>query len=436
MTPVFQWLFESLDERLRLRKPGRKAANHVFPTHWSFLLGEVALFSFVILVATGIFLTMFYRPSIEPVVYDGGLALYAGRTMPEAFASIVRLSHDVPGGLLFRRIHLGAAFAFVGVAVVHLLRVLLTGAFRRPREVNYHVGVVLLVLAMATAYTGQNLRYDVMAGTSLRVGYAFLETIPLVGHRVAYWVFGGPFGGPDLIPRFFVLHVLLLPGLIALAITLHVGMVVRQGHTQFPRRGVDDNRFVVGKPMWPHQFASSTSLLLFTGGLLAAFAVLVPWADVTLHGPFRPGQASNASQPDLWLLWVEGALRLLPAIEWHVAGITIHQVFISGVILPLAIITALFAYPFIDRRLAPFDGEVHALQRPAEVPARTAIVLAATTFLAVLTVAAGQDVIARVLRVPVESVIWTLRVALVAGPLAVAALVWWWPPRLRREGKL
>jgi ubiquinol-cytochrome c reductase cytochrome b subunit len=420
VTPLFAWLFRTLDERLRLRKPAREVASHIFPHHWSFLFGEVALFSFVLLVLTGLFLTMFYRPSIDPVVYSGAYELYRGRELPEAYASILRLSHDVPGGLLFRRMHLGAAYLFVGAAVAHLLRVLLTGAFRRPREVNYHLGTLLLVIAFAAAYTGQNLRYDVMAGTSLRIGYAFLETFPFIGWRLAYWVFGGPFPGTLAVPRFFVLHILVFPSLIAAIVVVHLLIVGRQGHTQFAHPRVDGQRYIVGKPLWPYQFALSTSLVLVIGGTLTAFAVLVPWSDVDLHGPYRPGQASNASQPDYWLFWVEGALRLWPPIEWDLPGVTIHGVFLSGVVLPLLIIGALVAYPFIDRRFSAVAGDCNVLQRPLEVPGRAAVVFGAVTFLTVLQIAAGLDIIARVLQVPVEWVIWTLRIAALAGPAGAA----------------
>jgi ubiquinol-cytochrome c reductase cytochrome b subunit len=434
VTPLFAWLLRTLDDRLGLRKPGRKVANKVFPDHWSFLLGEVTLFAFVILVLTGVFLTMFYRASMDPVVYDGTASLYAGRELPEAYASILRLSYDVPGGLLFRRIHLGAAYVFVAAAVAHLLRVLLTGAFRRPREVNYHVGVVLLVLAIATAYTGQNLRFDLLSGTSLRIAYAFLETVPLIGQNLVYAIFGGEFPG-EVVPRFFVLHVLLLPGMLIALISLHLAIVARQRHTQFARPGIDDQRFVAGKPLWPHQFATSASLMLVVGGMITAFAVLIPWADVLLHGPFRAASVSNASWPDFWLFWVQGALTLVPAFEWDLPGVTVHNVFVSGVILPLAIIGALAAFPFVDRRLTRFDEHIHLAQRPLEVPARAALVAAGVTFVVLLSIGAANPVLARILRVPVETVIVTLRVGVLAGPVAVGLLVYLFGRRANRVGE-
>ncbi|HUG83081.1 MAG TPA: cytochrome b, partial [Euzebya sp.] len=310
MTPLFGKLFDQLDERLRLRTDARTAANKVFPSNWSFLLGEVALFSLVILVLTGTFLTFFYRPNVEAVTYVGSNPVFAGRTLPAAFESIVRLSSDVNGGLLFRRLHRGASHLFIATVVLHMLRIMLTGAFRRPREVNYFVGIGLLTLAFGAGFTGYSLPYDSLAGTGIRIAYSELLSLPLIGDRVAFWIFGGAFPAGDVIPRFFVLHVMVLPAALLGTVGLHLFIVYRQKHTQFPRMGVDGHTLVLGKPLWPLQFAESTTLFLWTGGLLAATAVLIPWSDVSLLGPYVPGEVGNNAQPDWFLFWLEGALRI------------------------------------------------------------------------------------------------------------------------------
>lgn len=423
MTPIFATLLDRVDERIALRKAGRTVANYVFPRHWSFLLGEVAMFSFGFLVLTGLFLTMFYRPSIEPVTYTGEAVLYQGRELPAAFESIVRLSHDVPGGLFIRRIHRAAAQVFVGVIVLHLLRVLWTGAFRKPRDLNYHVGVVLLLLVLATGYSGHNLPFDVLSGTSLRILYSFLLAVPFVGESVAQFAFGGEFPTGQIIPRLFIFHVLVLPVLIAGGILTHVALVVRQTHTQVPRPGVDAARTEIGTPLWPNQFGQSASLAIALAGLLALAAVAVPWSDVDLHGPYLIAQASNASQPDWYLFWVEGALRLYPASELHVLGTVIAGPFVAGVLFPLLLMIALLAYPSIERRVTgDVVHEHHALQRGLDVPFRAGFVAGLFTFLLVLNVAAGHDVVARLTRLPIETVTWLLRALLVLGPLTVAAL--------------
>lgn len=423
MTPLFAWLFDVLDERLRVRGPARSTLQKVFPHHWSFLLGEVALFAFILLVATGIFLTMFYAPSVDPVTYQGSLEVYTGEELPAAFESILRLSYDVPGGLLFRRLHRGAAYLFIGGIAAHLLRILLTGAFRRPREVNYLLGVALLILALALAGTGQSLPYDVVEGAALRIVYSFLLGIPLVGEQVGFWVFGGEFFG-DAIPRFYVLHILILPGVFAALLSAHLLLVVRQRHTQFPREDIDGQRQVVGTPMWPSQFATSTALAVGMTAVLAAFASLVPWSDVALHGPAQPGHVASGAHPDIWLFWLEGALVLYPPWEWQpVAGVVISGAFIAGILLPAAVFAALAAYPFIDRRIVPVHGDVHVLQTPTDVPLRAALVVGLVAFLGVLSLAGIADKLALGLGVAVEHLIVALRVALLTLPVLAGAAV-------------
>lgn len=420
MTPLFGRLFDALDARLGTTVVLRHAANKVFPKHWSFLLGEVAVIAFGVLVLTGIFLTMFYRASTDPVTYTGSAELFTGRELPASFESVVRLTHDVPGGLLFRRIHRVAAHVFVIAILLHLLRVILTGAFRRPRELNYHLGILMLFLAVASAYSGHNLIFDVLAGTSLRILYSFLLSVPFVGEAVAQWVFAGEFPTGDFIPRLYIAHVLVLPGLTALAIGLHLTMLVRQTHTQFSRPGIDDRTTVVGEPAWPGQAAKSLTLALAVVGLVAAFAVLVPWSDVDLHGPYIVAQATNASQPDWFLFWVEGALRLYPGWDPTILGVTFSAALVSGVLLPLLLMTMLFAYPWLERTVVglprdPFDH--HELQGPLDVPFRVGFVTAVFTVLLVLTASAGHDVVARNFRMPIETVTWVLRIAVLVLPV-------------------
>lgn len=435
MTPLFALLFERLDERLQLRTPGRKAANKVFPHNWSFLLGEVALFSFVVLVLTGIFLTMFYRPSTDPVTYTGTAEAFAGRELPAAFASIVNLSHDVTGGLLFRRIHRAASYVFVATVVLHLVRVLLTGAFRRPREVNYHVGLVLLLLALALGFTGYSLPYDSLAGTGIRIAYSELLSVPLVGSHLAFWIFGGEFPTGDLIPRFFVFHVLVLPGLLVGGLAVHLTLVTRQRHTQFPRPGVDGHRWIHGKPLWPSQFADSATLMLWVGGVLALSAVLVPWADISLLGPYQPGEVGNTAQPDWYLFWVEGALRVFPALEVDLPGLTLSGSFVAGALVPTALILALVVYPFVERRVYGLEGEWHVLQNPMDIPLRAGFVVGFFSFVLLLSAAATNDVLSRLWGIPIETLTRAFRVACLALPPALAAaFVMWSRARLRRQG--
>ena len=434
MTPIFAWLFDTLDERLRLRDPGRKAANKVFPHHWSFLLGEVALFALVILVATGIFLTMFYRPSTEPSIYHGANQLYAGREMPAAFESILRLSHDVPGGLLFRRIHRGASHLFIAATVLHALRILLTGAFRKPREINYLLGIGLLTFAFAAGFTGYSLPFDSLAGTGIRIAYSELLSFPLIGDRLAFWIFGGDFPTGDVIPRFFVFHVLVLPAIIIGTVSVHLLLVVRQRHTQFPKRGIDGHRFIVGKPLWPAQFAESMTLGLWLAGLLVAAAVVIPWSDVSLLGPYVPGEVGNNAQPDWFLFWVDGVLRIFPPLEWRFLGLVISGPFVAGIAIPGIVFTGLALYPWLEARRYGLSGEWHVLQNPMEIPMRVGMVIGVFSFVTISTAAATNDILSRITGIPIETVLVFFRVCAVVIPLGLGfGLAWLSRRSLRRR---
>jgi ubiquinol-cytochrome c reductase cytochrome b subunit len=425
-----------LDSRLALRADARKVANKVFPSNWSFLLGEVAVFALVILVLTGTFLTFFYRPNVELVTYTGSDPIFAGRQLPAAFESIVRLSSDVNGGLLFRRLHRGASHLFIATVVLHMLRILLTGAFRRPREVNYFVGIGLLTLAFGAGFTGYSLPYDSLAGTGIRIAYTQLLSLPLIGDRVAFWVFGGAFPTGDVIPRFFVLHVMLLPAAIIGAVGLHLFIVYRQKHTQFPRLGVDGHTLVLGKPLWPSQFVESTTLFLWTGGLVAAAAVLIPWSDVTLLGPYVPGEVGNNAQPDWFLFWLEGALRIFPPIEFGIPDIiVISGPFVAGIVLPGLIFTFLGLYPFIEKRVYGLEGEWHVLQNPLEIPLRAATMLGVFSALLVLSAAATNDILSRMFGIPVEVITWMFRIGVIVVPVGLGfAIARYARRRLERRG--
>ncbi len=424
MTPLFALLFDTLDDRLRLKGVTRKTADKVFPHHWSFLLGEVSLISFLILVATGTYLTLFYQASTAPVVYDGSFELYQGATLPAAFESIIRLSSDVPGGLLFRRLHRGASHLFIASTVLHMLRVLFTGAFRQPRELNYLIGVVLLTLTFAAGFTGYSLPYDSLAGTGIRIAYSSLLALPIVGDVLAFLIFGGPFPTGDVIPRFFVIHVMLLPGLTFGLIGLHLAMIARQRHTQFPRRGVDGHAWVMGKPLWPAQFAESTTLVLWLGGLLAAAAVLVPWSDVALLGPYVPGEVGNNAQPDWFMFWLDGMLRMFPAFEIDFGIGNFNGLFVAGVLLPGLIFTSLALYPFLERRVYGLTGDWHVLQNPLDIPLRASYGLGTFSAVLLFSAAATSDILSRLTGFPIEGVLWFFRITSVAVPPILALLIY------------
>ncbi|MFL6172722.1 MAG: cytochrome b N-terminal domain-containing protein, partial [Marmoricola sp.] len=128
------------DERLGIATATKKQIRKVFPDHWSFMLGEIALWSFVILLLTGVFLTLWFKPSMGEVVYNGSYDQLRGIPMSEAYESTLHISFDVRAGLLMRQMHHWAAMLFIAAMLVHMMRVFLTGAFRKPRELNWIIG--------------------------------------------------------------------------------------------------------------------------------------------------------------------------------------------------------------------------------------------------------------------------------------------------------
>ena len=405
-----------LDARLGLAGWARSGLRKIFPDHWSFLLGEVALFCFIILLATGIFLTLFYVPDATPVVYDGSFKPLQGREVSAAYKSVIDLSFEVRAGLLIRQIHHWAALVFVAAIVVHMSRVFFTGAFRRPREINWLIGVGLLILALAMGLTGYSLPDDLLSGTGLRIVYSVAMSIPFIGPYLAFLLFGGEFPGEAIISRLFVFHVLLLPGALIGLITLHLAILWRQTHTQFAGAGRSE-RNVVGKRFWPAQVFKSTGLALLTAAVLAFMGGLIQINPVWTYGPFDPTTVSAPAQPDWYVGWLDGALRLFPPIEITLLGVTIPSPFIPGVLLPGAAFLIITLWPFIEAYVTDDEREHHLLDRPRDAPLRTALGVAALLVFAVLTIAAGNDVLSVIFGVPVEATTRVLQIAVFAAPV-------------------
>ncbi|MYX74960.1 ubiquinol-cytochrome c reductase cytochrome b subunit [Streptomyces sp. SID3915] len=408
----------ALDARLPLAEAGRALLRKAFPDHWSFLLGELALYSFLVLLLTGVHLTMFFEPSMNEVVYDGSHGPLRGLRMSEAYASTLRISFDVRGGLLVRQIHHWSALVFVASIGAHLLRVFLTGAFRRPRELNWAVGVTMFLLALLEGFAGYSLPDDLLSGTGLRTAQGIMLSVPVVGSYLSFFVFGGEFPADDIVSRLYPVHILLVPGLLLGLISLHLLLVVHLKHTQWAAPG-RTGRNVVGKPFHPQYTAKSGGLFFLVFGVLTLLAAVAQINPVWDYGPYRPDQVSTGSQPDWYVGFLEGALRLMPGVETRLWGHTlIWNPLVPGVILPGALFLVLYAYPFFERWITRGSGEHHLCDRPRDRPVRAGLGVAALTAYAVLLLAGGQDVLGYVFDVPVHALTWTFRVALFVLPVA------------------
>ncbi|MCG7593755.1 ubiquinol-cytochrome c reductase cytochrome b subunit [Mycobacterium sp. PSTR-4-N] len=412
-------LVRTLDSRLRVASPLRTALNKIFPDHWTFMFGEIALYSFVVLVLTGVFLALFFDPSSAETTYHGAFTPMDGVTTSGAFSSALELSFDVRAGLLMRQTHHWAALIFVGAIVVHLCRIFFTGAFRRPREINWVIGVTMLVLALVNGFTGYSMPDDQLSGTGLRIIYSVVESLPVVGPWVVFLIFGGEFPAEQTIPRMFTAHVFVVPALLAVLIGLHLLILVRQKHSQFPAPGRTE-RNVVGSRLWPSYTIRTLGLLAAVLAVLFALGGLAQINPVWIYGPFDPSQSTVPAQPDWYVAWGDGALRLFPPADVHVFGHLIPTQFWPGAGLGGLAFVLLYAWPFLEQ-WATKDTDAHQLlDRPRDHPVRMAVGFAGLSFFAVLVMAGGDDVIAEWFGLSIEAVVWVLRIAAVAVPLVSA----------------
>jgi ubiquinol-cytochrome c reductase cytochrome b subunit len=304
-----------LDERAGAAPFLRKALRYVFPDHWSFLLGEVALYAFVVLVATGVYLTLFFEPSLDTTTYHGIYEPLQGVSMSEAYKSVVDISFEVKAGLLIRQTHHWAANVFVAAIALHLLRNFFTGAFRKPRELTWLIGLAMLMLALPEGYLGYSLVDDLLSGMGLAIGNAVALSVPFVGGNLALGLWGAPFpGDPVFESRMYIAHVLIFPILIATLLALHLVLVASRHHTQFRSRPSQTERKVIGIPMFPGQVPRSLGLFFAVASLLFLLGGLVQINPIWQWGPFDLAQGTNGAQPDWYLGWLIGALRLPPPL--------------------------------------------------------------------------------------------------------------------------
>jgi ubiquinol-cytochrome c reductase cytochrome b subunit len=384
----------ALDDRFHAARGFRVLFRKVFPDHWSFLLGEIALYSFIILLLTGTFLTFWFQPSMTEVVYHGSYTQLDGVRMSEAYASTLNISFDVRGGLLMRQIHHWAADLFTAAIMAHMLRIFFTGAYRKPRETNWLIGIVLFTLALLEGLFGYSLPDDLLSGTGLRITEGVLLSVPLVGTYLTFFLFGGPFPGNDIIPRLYIIHVLLLPGLFLALITAHLFLMFHQKHTQMPGKG-RTNTNVVGAPTYPFFMAKTGAFFFFTFAALAIASTFAQVNPIWLYGPYTPVGISSGSQPDFYMGFLEGSLRMFPNWTWDIFGHTIPWNVLIPALVPLGIImTGAAMWPFLEAWITGDHREHHLNDRPRNAPTRTAIGVTAITFYGVLWLEGANDIIA------------------------------------------
>jgi ubiquinol-cytochrome c reductase cytochrome b subunit len=411
-----------LDDRFHAARAWRGALRKVFPDHWSFMLGEIALWSFVILLLTGTYLALFFDPSMNPVVYHGSYGKLDGSTMSQAYQSVLNISFDVRGGLLIRQIHHWAADLFIAAIMAHMLRIFFHGAYRKPRDVNWLIGLSIFGLALVEGLFGYSLPDDQLSGAGLRILEGTLQGIPIVGTYAAYFLFGGAYPGNQIVPRMYIIHVLLIPGLILALVAAHLFIMWQQKHTQMPAREHTE-RNVVGQTFYPYFILKGTAWFFFIFAALALLATFAQINPIWLYGPYSPLGISSASQPDWYMGFLEGALRMMPPWEYSFLGHTLSLSVLIPAVVPLGIIFAgLGFWPWFEAWVTG-DKSFHNINdRPRNAPVRSGTGMAAIVFYGVLWAEGANDVIADKLQIPLYTVTWIGRVLIFAGP-AVAFYV-------------
>ncbi|MGC5169691.1 cytochrome b [Micromonospora sp. DT81.3] len=406
-----------IDERTSLSGFVKELGRKIFPDHWSFMLGEIALWSFVVVLLSGTFLTFFFQASMVETHYTGNFAPMRGVEMSAALQSSLAISFDVRGGLLVRQIHHWAALVFIAGIGVHMLRVFFTGAFRKPRELNWVIGFILFILAMAEGFTGYSLPDDLLSGNGLRIIDGMVKGIPVVGTWVSFLFFGGEFPGSEIVGRLYTLHILLLPALVVALVGLHLMLMVINKHTQFAGPG-RTNQNVVGYPMMPIYMTKMGGFLFITFGVIVLIASLFTINPIWNYGPYDPSPVSAGTQPDWYIGFADGGLRLVPP---HLESVILGYTFSWNILLPLGVIgvfiVLVMVYPFLEAWVTGDKREHHIAQRPRNAATRTAIGAAGVTFYAVLWAAASSDIIATHFWVTMEGVIHTLQALLIIGPV-------------------
>jgi ubiquinol-cytochrome c reductase cytochrome b subunit len=415
-----------VDDRVTTNNWLKRNLRKVFPDHWSFLLGEIALFSFIVVLLTGVFLTLWFKPSMVEIVYDGSYAPMRGVEMSEAFASTLELSFDVRGGLLMRQVHHWSALIFISAMSIHMLRIFFTGAFRKPRELNWVVGVLLLFFGTMNGFTGYSLPDDLLSGTGMRIIEGGMLAIPIVGTYLSSFLFGGEFPGDDAIPRLFTIHVLLVPAVLVALVTIHLILIWYQKHTHWGGPGRSDSN-VQGYPFFPIYTAKAGGFFFVVFGVSVLMGGLFQILPVWLVGPYDPSIVSAGTQPDWYIGFLDGALRVMPAWEFTIAGYPISMsVLIPAVILPGLVLTPLLLYPWLEQWITGDKRHHNVLDRPRNQPVRTGIGTAFITFYLLLWISGGNDYVAIIFGIPVQWITRFMQVAIIVLP----PLIFWATKRI------
>ena len=397
---MFQWL----DERLDIARLSNKFLRKAFPVHHSFFLGEITLFAFITLLITGIFLTFNFEASSRLVDANGQM-------VPAAYASILYID-SLPVGAVIRSAHHWSAHIMIAAAFLHLIRILLSGAYKKPREVNWFVGLGLIGLAIVTAFTGYALPNDAFAEAATKVGYNIALAVPWIGEWIAQVVFGGSFPTERSIPRLTMIHALWLPLLLLGLIGVHLLVMIKQKHTQPAYAEEVAPGKILGVPLMPHQALMMGAIFLIYMGLVFVLAGLMPAHPVEAFGPPSP-TADVDPTPDWYFFWIYGILKMIPnSWEFTLWGGVFGPQFWGGVLIPGLLGGVAALLPFLDTR----KTKMRYVELPSHHPWRTGSVIGLLVFFIVATMAGYMEGLNLSI-----SLLWTL---LIGGPILATVVTY------------
>ena len=304
---LIQKVGDWFDLRLQLGKPIRETAEHPVPREtasWFYVFGSAALTCFMLQIVTGILLALIYVPS-------------AG----EAWNSLQTLNHGIALGWFVRALHGWGSNFMVAIVLIHMVQVFLFGAYKFPRELTWIVGVLLLLVTLGMAFTGQVLRFDQDAYWGLGIGASIASRVPVIGPWAVTLMLGGPIIAGTTLSRFFALHVFIVPGLLIAFVGVHLLMVLKLGINEWPMPGrivrratyLQDYRELTHKQGVPFVPGAVGKDILFSGFILLSIAICAVY-----FGPFGPGGQPDptiiqtAPRPDFFFLWLYALLSFLP----------------------------------------------------------------------------------------------------------------------------
>lgn len=392
----------------------RRGVQSVFPTSWSRMLAWVAVASLSVTILSGVYLALYFNPSMSEVTYRGPVDYLRGVVVTRAYASALDISFEVHGGLFVRQLHSWAASLFIASLLASLAAAFFTGIFRRPRRAVWAVGALLVPLGVFEAYTGNLLLDDGLSGTSLRMVSGYTLTVPVLGTRLNEMLFGGEFPGTHVIGRLYLVH-LALPGVIIGVVAL-AAVLLRRNRNPVSPSDTRRRRTVVGVRYRRGAAVPALAVCAFTASVLAVMAGLFQVNPIWLYGPADPANAAATSTPPWYFGWVDGAVRLWPAWDLHLGRYTIPAPFWPSVVLLGISFAVLTLYPWIEQRITHDDAPHHRPQRPRDTPGRTALGVGVIVFYGCLQLAGGTDVISAAFQLSADGLFWTLRLALLVLP--------------------